>query len=144
MTIFVQNEGKIGIGAWTGSIVNFDNISVTGETVKIMQPNEILVPLNGSGMLGWKVGPDFRILDNDMTDDGQAWVQVPAGLYHAFDQVRGKQGGSLDFGGLHVRLKGKPVWEQRLTSYNWVGPVGNWPFINDGSTCYSYRAYPIP
>jgi len=138
------SAGKIGIGAYTGAIANFDNISISGETVKIVQPYEILVPLNGSGQLGFVDGPDFRILDNDMTDDGYAWVQVPAGSYDTFDQVRGTPGGNLTWGNFHERLKGKPVWVQHNDPLNWgTGASGHWPFINNGITCYSFRLYPI-
>jgi len=138
------SAGKIGIGAYTASVANFDNISVSGETVKIMQPYEILVPLIGSGQLGFVDGPDFRILDNDMTDDGYAWVQVPAGLYDTYDQVRGEPGGTLWWGDGHERFKGKPVWYQHNDPLNWgTGQSGNWLFTNTGITCYSFRLYPI-
>jgi len=138
------SAGKIGVGAYVGSTVNFDNILVTGETVKIIGLNEILVPLIGSGMLGWKEGADFLILDNDMTDDGQAWVQVPAGSYDTFDQARGKPGGDLTWGNSHARSTGKPVWEQHNNPVNWgTGKIGNWLFTNNGVTCYSFRLYLI-
>jgi len=105
--------------------------------------NEILVPLNGSGKLGFIAGADFRILDNDMTD-GQAWVQVPAGLYDTFDQARGKPGGDLYWGNYHERLEGKPVWAQHNDPLKWrTGAKGNWLFTNNGITCYSFRLYPI-
>lgn len=135
-----HSAGKIGLGGWN-STVNFDNVLVIG---KVMGLNEILVPLIGSGMLGWKEGADFLILDNDMTDDGQAWVQVPAGYYNTFDQARGKPGGELTWGNTHARLTGKPVWEQHNTELNWwTGRTGNWSFTNNGVTCYSFRLYPI-
>lgn len=140
VTDAAHSAGKIGLGGWK-STVNFDNVLVVG---KVMEPNEILVPLNGTGMLGFKSGPDFRILDNDMTDDGQAWVQVPAGLYDTFDQARGKPGGDLFWGNYHARSTGKPVWEQHNDPLDWrTRPSGNWPFTNNGVTCYSFRLYPI-
>jgi len=135
-----HSAGKIGLGGYS-STVNFDNVLVVG---KVMGPNEILVPLNGSGMLGFKAGPDFRILDNDMTNDGQAWVQIPAGLYDTFDQARGKPGGDLKWGDFHARSTGKPVWFQHNDPLDWRTRLsGNWPFINNGVTCYSFRLYPI-
>lgn len=143
VTDVAHSAGKIGLGGWN-STVNFDNVLVVGPTVKVMGPNEILVPLNGSGMLGWKEGADFLILDNDMIDDGQAWVQVPAGYYNTFDQARGKPGGELTWGKYHARSTGKPVWFPHNTELNWwTGRTGNWLFTNDGVTCYSFRLYPI-
>jgi len=137
-----HSAGKIGLGGWN-STVNFDNVLVVGPTVKVMGLNEILVPLNGSGMLGFVEGSPFQILDNDMTD-GQAWVQIPAGLYDTFDQARGKPGGDLYWGNSHARSTGKPVWFQHNDPLNWwTGRVGNWPFTNKGVTCYSFRLYPI-
>lgn len=103
--------------------------------------NEILVPLNGSGMLGFIVGEPFMIMDNDMTDDDQAWVQIPAGLYDTFDQARGKPGGELYWGNSHARATKKPVWE--LHNSSWNLHAGNWPFDNTGVTCYSFRLYPL-
>lgn len=136
------SAGKVGIGGYD-STVYFDNVFVMGPNVKILKPNEILVSLVGSGMLGFKAGPTFQVLDNDMTD-GQAWVQIPVGLYDTFDQVRGKPGGSLFWGNLHIRGKGKPVWEQHNDPLNWwSGRTGNWLFTNNGITCYSFRLYPI-
>lgn len=135
-----HSAGKIGLGGYS-SIVNFDNVLVVG---KVMGLNEILVPLYGSGYLGAVEGSPFQILDNDMTDDGQAWVQIPAGFYDTFDQVRGKPGGHLFFGYDYKRETGKPVWYQHCDSLNWwTGRSGNWEFINEGVTCYSYRLYPI-
>ena len=136
--------GKIGIGAfysttWPASTIYFDNVNVSG-----LKPSEILVPLNGSGMLGFTEGSPFQILDNDMTD-GQAWVQVPAGLYDTYDQARGKPGGNLYWGNYHARSTGKPVWEQHNDPLNWgTGQSGNWRFTNNGVTCYSFRLYPLP
>jgi len=130
------SAGKIGVGAYVSSTVNFDN-------VKVMGINEILVPLNGIGKLGFVQGPYFQILDNDMTD-GQAWVQIPAGLYDTFDQARGKPGGELFWGNEHIRVTGKPVWEQHNNDLPIPGwGVGNWLFTNNGVTCYSFRLYPI-
>ena len=138
------SAGKIGVGAWDGSTVYFDNVLVVGPNVKVMGTNEILVPLNGSGMLGFKEGSPFQILDDDMTD-GQAWVQVPAGLYDTYDQARGKPGGELFWGNYHARSTGKPAWEQHNDPLNWwTGRQGNWPFTNSGVTCYSFRLYPLP
>lgn len=135
-----HSAGKIGLGGWN-STVNFDNVLVVG---KVMGPNEILVPLIGSGMLGFVEGSPFQILDNDMTDDGQAWVQVPAGLYDTFDQARGKPGGDLYWGNFHARSTGKPEWYQHNDPLNWwTGRTGNWSFTNNGVTCYSFRLYPI-
>jgi len=136
------SAGKIGVGAYTGSTVYFDNILVTGPNVKIMSPNEILVLLNGSGRLGFVEGSPFQILDNDMTD-GQAWVQVPVGVYDTYDQARGKPGGELYWGNYHARLTGKPVWTLHNNNLNWwSGRSGNWLFTNNGVTCYSFRLYP--
>lgn len=131
--------GKIGIGGYAGSTAYFDNVNVSG-----LKPSEILVPLNGSGMLGWIPGPTFKILDNDMTD-GQAWVQVPIGRYITYDQARGKPGGDLFWGNYHARVTKKPVWEQHNgpSGYNFTG-TGNWAFTNNGVTCYSFRLYPVP
>lgn len=137
-----HSVGKIGLGGYS-STVNFDNVLVVGPTVKVMGPNEILVPLNGSGMLGFVEGSPFQILDNDMTD-GQAWVQIPAGLYDTFDQARGKPGGDLYWGNFHARSTRKPVWEQHNDDLPIPGwGVGNWSFTNNGVTCYSFRLYPI-
>ena len=143
------SAGKIGVGAWAGSIAYFDNVFVSGPNVKVTGPNEILVPYDGSGMLGWKEGPTFQILDSDMTDDGQAWVQVPAGIYDTYDQARGKPGGDMHWGDRHIRTTGKPRWDQHNHNLNWwSGRQGNWPFTNDydddgkGVTCYSFRLYP--
>jgi len=109
------------------------------------EANEILVPLNGSGKLGFKAGSPFKVLDNDMIDDGQAWVQIPPGLYDTYDQARGKPGGWLFWGNRHVRSTGKPVWEQHNVSLPIPGwGVGNWEFTNGGVTCYSFRLYPLP
>ena len=106
--------------------------------------NEILVPLTGSGMLGFTEGSSFLISDNDMTD-GQAWVQVPAGVYDTYDQARGKPGGDLTWGNYHARVTGKPVWQQHNVALPIPGwGVGNWPFTNNGVTCYSFRLYPLP
>ncbi len=108
--------------------------------------NEILVPLNGTGALGWVVGDTFLILDNDMTDDGLALVQVPAGIYATFDQVRGKPGGNLTWGNYHERFKGKPVWvNHNNPTINWQGGLGSpWAFTNNGITCYTFRLYMVP
>ncbi len=131
-----HSAGKIGLGGYS-STVNFDDVLVMGL-------NEILVPLNGSGMLGFVEGSPFQILDNDMTDDEQAWVQIPAGLYDTFDQARGKPGGELTWGNYHARSTGKPVWEQHNNDLPIPGwGVGNWLFTNNGVTCYSFRLYPI-
>ncbi len=139
------SAGKIGVGAWASSTAYFDNILVSGPNVKVMGLNEILVPLNGSGMLGFKAGPTFEILDNDMTDDGQAWVQVPPAFYDTYDQARGKPGGDLFWGNFHARSTGKPQWTQHNDPLDWrTRPSGNWPFINNGVTCYSFRLYPLP
>jgi hypothetical protein len=136
------SAGKIGVGAWSGSVAYFDNILVVGPNVKVMGANEILVPLNGSGWLGAVAGPTFEILDNDMTD-GQAWVQVPPGSYEGWDQARGKPGGELTYGDHHVRATGKPEWKLHAT-FTMPGAAGNWQFTNSGVTCYSYRFYPLP
>jgi len=118
----------------------FDDVNVSG-----LKPGEILVPLNGSGMLGFKEGSPFQILDNDMTDDGQAWVQIPAGLYDTFAQARGKPGGNLTWGQYYDRSTGKPVGNQHNDPLNWwAGRTGNWLFTNDGITCWSFRLYPLP
>jgi len=132
--------GKMGIGGYTGSTAYFDNVNVSG-----LKPGEILVPFSGSGYLGWTPGPTFKILDNDMTDDGQAWVQVPIGRYITYDQARGKPGGELFWGNDHARATKKPVWEQHNgpSGYNFTA-TGNWAFTNDGVTCYSFRLYPVP
>jgi len=137
--------GKIGLGAYFGSVVYFDN-------VRIMAPSEILVPFVGSGSLGFVAGPDFRIPDNDMTDDGQAWVQVPPYCYDTYDQARGKPGGELHWGNTHVRVTKKPVWEQHNNDLCWGATAkATWPFTNGnqtegipGVTCYSFRMYPLP
>ena len=102
---------------------------------------EILVPLNGSGMLTFVPGLTFEILDNDMTD-GEAIVQIPNGSYDTFDQARGKPGGSLTWGDYHIRAKGKPVWVQHNDPLS-LPPYGSWLFTNDGVTCYSFRLYPL-
>ena len=110
--------------------------------------NEILVPLNGYGMLRFSEGSPFQILDNDMTD-GQAEVQIPTGLYDTYDQARGKPGSELFWGNFHARVKGKPKWEQHNVTLPIPGwGVGNWRFTNgnvdnDGATCYSFRLYPL-
>ena len=130
--------GKIGIGGYAGSTAYFDNVNVSG-----LKPSEILVPLNGSGMLGFTTGSPFQITDNDMTDDNQAWVQVPAGLYDTFDQARGKPGNDLTWGWFYSRTTGKPVWHQHNDPLNMPAQTGNWPFTNNGVTCYSFRLYPI-
>lgn len=138
------SAGKIGVGAWSGSVAYFDEILVVGPNVKILKPNEILVPLIGTGKLGFKAGPTFQILDNDMTDDGQAWVQIPAGLYDTFDQARGKPGGDLFWGNNHVRTTGRPQWAQHNNPLDWSTRVeGNWLYTNDKVTCYSFRLYPL-
>lgn len=138
------SAGKIGVGAWPGSVAYFDDILVVGPNVKVLKPNEILVPQVGSGYLGFKTGPTFQILDNDMTDDGQAWVQVPAGLYDTFDQARGKPGGELFWGNFHTRSTGKPKWEQHNDPLDWRTRLqGNWPYTNNKVTCYSFRLYPL-
>jgi hypothetical protein len=105
-------------------------------------PGEILVPLNGSGMLTFVLGSTFEILDNDMTD-GEAIVQIPAGLYDTFDQARGKPGFDLFWGNFHARTTGKPVWEQHNDPLSMPAQVGSWPFANNGVTCYSFRLYPL-
>ena len=102
--------------------------------------NEILVPLNGSGMLTFVSGLTFEILDNDMTD-GEAIVQIPAGVYDTFDQARGKPGGSLTWGDYHVRATGKPVWDQHNNPLSLPPQYGSWRFTNSGVTCYSFRLY---
>ena len=83
-----------------------------------------------------------------MTDDGQAWVQVPAGVYDTYDQARGKPGGDMFWGNMHIRATGKPAWTQHNNDLNWLtGAQGNWAFYNDydddgkGVTCYSFRLY---
>jgi hypothetical protein len=138
--------GKIGVGAWAGSVAHFDNILVVGPNVKMMGANEILVPAIGWGYLGFIAGSPFTILDNDMTD-GQAWVQVPnTWPYDTFDQARGRPGGELFWGNYHARSTGKPVWTQHNDPL-WPSqytPQGNWPFTNNGVTCYSFRLYPLP
>jgi len=139
-----HSAGKIGLGGWN-STAYFDNVLVVGPSVKVMGANEILVPLNGTGMLGFKAGTPFQILDNDMTD-GQAWVQVPnTGLYDTYDQARGKPGGNLSWGNFHARSTGKPVWTQHNDPLfpSQYTPSGNWPFTNNGVTCYSFRLYPL-
>jgi len=137
------SAGKIGVGAWSGSVAYFDEILVVGPNVKILKPNEILIPLYGTGWLGATEGPTFQIIDNDMTD-GQAWVQIPAGWYDTFDQARGKPGGNLDYGDHHTRSTGRPIWVLHADDLNWwPGRSGNWIFINNGVTCYSYRFYPL-
>ncbi|TRZ54176.1 MAG: DUF1080 domain-containing protein [Dehalococcoidia bacterium] len=137
------SAGKIGVGAYAGSTVYFDNVYVEGPNVKVMGANEILVPVDGYGKLGFKEGSPFQILDNDMTD-GQAWVQVPAGFYDTYDQARGKPGGDLFWGNYHARAERKPVWEQHNDPLNWwSGRQGNWKFTNNGVTCYSFRLYPL-
>jgi hypothetical protein len=137
------SSGKIGVGAYTGSVANFDNILVSGSTVKIMGPNEILVPLVGSGWLEFREGSTFQILDNDMTD-GQATVQIPTGIYDTFDQARGTPGGDLFWGNFHARVTKKPVWEQHNDNLPIPGwGVGNWLFTNNGVTNYSFRLYPV-
>jgi len=122
-----------------GQNTYFDDVNISG-----LKPTEILVPLNGSGMLGFIAGSPFQILDNDMTD-GQAWVQIPAGLYDTYDQARGKPGGDLYWGNYHARSAGKPVWNQHNVALPIPGwGVGNWLFTNNGVTCYSFRLYPLP
>lgn len=136
------SAGKVGIGGYA-STVYFDNVIVEGSNVKVAKPNEILVPLNGSGWLGATEGSPFKILDNDMTDDNQAWVQIPSGMYITYDQARGKPGGELTYGDHHVRTTKKPIWDVHVENLNWwPGRSGNWEYINNGVTCYSYRLYP--
>jgi len=136
------SAGKIGVGAYYGSVANFDNI-----LVKTIGEGEILVPLIGNGYLGWTVGPEFKITDNNMLDDGHAWVQVPAGFYSTWDQARGTPGGSLYWGNTQNRLIGKPVWiAHNGAGIDWnSGWIGNndWPFSNNGVTNYSFRLYPV-
>jgi len=123
-----------------GQNTYFDDVNVSG-----LKPGEILVPLNGSGMLGFKAGSPFQILDNDMTDDGQAWVQIPAGVYDTFTQARGKPGNNLTWGYYYDRTTGKPVWHQHNYPLDWSTRIsGNWPFNNNGVTCWSFRLYPLP
>ncbi|MCK4309459.1 MAG: hypothetical protein KAW42_05750 [Candidatus Atribacteria bacterium] len=125
-----------------GEHYTFNCVTKVDPVSGVLGANEILIPLNGSGMLGFKLGPTFEILDNDMTD-GQAWVQIPAGSYDTFDQARGKPGGYLFWGNFHARATGKPVWEQHNDPLNWNRTSGNWPFTNNGVTCYSFRLYPF-
>jgi hypothetical protein len=142
------SAGKIGVGAYTGSTADYDNILVSGPNISVPGQNEILVPKFGSGWLGCVEGTPFQILDNDMTDDGQAWVQLPAGVYDTYDQARGKPGGFLVYGDKHIRASGKPEWVLHADNLNWNnwGGVGwgNWLFTNEGVTCYSYRFYALP
>jgi hypothetical protein len=136
------SAGKVGIGGYA-STVYFDNVIVEGPNVKVAKPNEILVPFVGTGKLGWVEGSSFQILDNDMTD-GQAWVQVPSGLYDTYDQARGKPGGYMYWGNNHARVTKKPVWEQHNDDLNWwEGRTGNWVYTNNKVTCYSFRLYPL-
>ncbi len=137
------STGKVGIGGYS-STVYFDNVIVEGPNVKIFKLNEILVPFERTGMLGWVEGPSFQILDNDMTDDGQAWVQVPFGWYDTYDQARGKPGADMTWGNAHPRVTKKPVWEPHNVNLNWwKGRTGNWAYTNHGVTCYSFRLYPV-
>ncbi|GAH11107.1 unnamed protein product, partial [marine sediment metagenome] len=47
-------------------------------------------------------------------------------------------------GDTHARLTGKPVWDQHNDPLDWRTRLsGNWPFTNNGVTCYSFRLYPI-
>lgn len=131
-------NGLVGLG-YAQTHFSFNCVTEEGEG---LGSNEILVPLDGLGMLGFKAGSTFKVLDNDMTD-GQAWVQIPAGLYDTFDQVRGKPGGELFWGNAHARGKGKPEWEQHNDPLDWRTRLsGNWSFTNDGIVCYSFRLYP--
>ncbi len=129
-----------------GDHFTFNTVTEIDPITQVLGPNEILVLLDGSGMLGFVAGSPFQILDNDMTD-GWALVQIPPGLYDTWDQARGKPGGELFWGNYHARSTGRPVWER----HNDPGPlpipgwgVGNWLFTNDGVTCYSFRLYPLP
>ncbi len=47
--------------------------------VMVVNPNEILIPLNGNGYVQWTFGSDFRVVDNDanVNDGDEAIVQFP-------------------------------------------------------------------
>ena len=126
-----------------GEHFTFNCVTEIDPILEVLGPNEILVPLDGSGYLTFVQGATFEILDNDMVDGGEAVVQIPAGLYDTFDQARGKPGGDLFWGNYHARATGKPVWEQHNDPLNIPAQVGSWPFTNNGVTCYSFRLYPL-
>lgn len=135
------STGKIGIGGYASNVY-FDNVIVEGPNVNVARPNEILVPFEGNGYLGWVPGQTFQVIDNDMTDDGQAWVQVPVGCYMTYDQARGKPGGTLLWGNLQSRTTKKPVWIQHNGPSGYCfSNTGNWYFSNYKVTCYSFRLY---
>ena len=146
-------EGWLIVGTFSGP-VTVDNLDGTDTDTYILtghieKPNEILVPYDGSGMIGMVEGAEFEITDNDMTD-GQAWIQMPAGTYDWWDQARGKPGGSMTWGDLHIRATKKPVWELHPDGPGSAGDdfvvptdLGNWPYTNDGCTNYALRLYPV-
>lgn len=141
--------GKIGIGAYGGSTVYFDNVLVMG-----VNPHEILIPLYGTGWVQWTFGPEFRVVDNDanVLDGDMAIVQFPweMDMYVWWLSARGTPGKmevhdiTGDGHTTWVRSTGKPTWIQWPGKYYWQGPVNYHEafLINNGVTNLALRVYP--
>ena len=121
--------GKIGIGAYSGATAYFDDVQVMG-----VDPNQILIPLNGTGGVTWTFGDDFRIVDNDanVNDGDAAIVQFPWGMngYSWWLSARGKPGlmGVSNFiipdgHAQQFRSTGSPTW------WIWPGCPYTWEYL---------------
>ena len=141
--------GKIGIGGYAGSVAYFDDVQVMG-----VDPNQILIPLNGTGYVQWTFGADFQVVDNDanVIDGDKAIVQFPwnMDMYVWWLSARGKPGKiqANDITGdghtTWYRSKKAPTWQQWPGTYSWTGPVNGHTasLVNNGVTNLGLRVYP--
>ncbi len=123
-------------------------------TGHVERPNEILIPLNGTGYVQWTFGSDFRVVDNDanVNDGDMAIVQFPwnMDMYVWWLSARGKPGSIApnDITGdghtTWLRSTGAPTWIQWPGIYSWTGGVNGHTasLNNNGVTNLGLRVYP--
>ena len=142
-------SGGIGVGSFNAD-VHFDDVNVMG-----VDPNQILIPLNGTGYVQWTFGSDFQVVDNDANvyDGDKSIVQFPwnMNMYVWWLSARGKPG-TIEvvndiIGDGHttwLRSKGAPTWIQWPGTYSWKGGVNGHvaSLDNNGVTNLALRVYP--
>ena len=141
-------SGGIGVGSFNAH-AHFDDVNVMG-----VDPNQILIPLNGTGHVQWTFGSDFQVVDNDagVFDGDKAIVQFPweMDMYVWWLSARGKPGkiSPNDITGdghtTWLRSKGAPTWTQWPGKYSWTGGVNGHTasLLNNGVTNLGLRVYP--
>jgi hypothetical protein len=142
-------EGKIGIGAYHGSVAYFDDVQVKG-----MDPDEILIGINTTVYgLQYVAGNSFKILDHDagVLDADCAVLQLPlTAVYDVWCSARGQPGGWITWGALHERADvpaGKPTWHQHspdnFSLGNYGSPLGPYAITTaNDATILATRWYP--